>query len=292
MNFQDTDALEMFVDYQRAQNLAATTIRNRGSILRTLAANTGRLVDCDVFSLRRYVGREGVTAGTRRTERGAILAFYTFLHAEGLRDDNPALKLPVIRVPKGEPRPFTREQVDAMLASGAYRRTRAMILVGYYQGFRVSQIAAVHGDDIDLLTNTIRTVGKGRKERRLPLHPTVRELAATMPAHDWWFPARKNPTTHVRAGSVTDLITKAKIRAGITDPRLTPHSLRHGFGTDLVESGVDIRVVQELMMHESLSTTQVYTGVSEQRKQASIVTLQSRVVPARSGRRHSQETAA
>lgn len=291
MDFQDTDALEMFVDYQRAQNLAATTIRNRCSILRTLAANTGRLVDCDVFSLRRYVGREGVAAGTRRTERGAILAFYTFLQAEGLRDDNPATKLPVIRVPKGEPRPFTREQVDAMLESGAYRKTRAMILVGYYQGFRVSQIAAVHGDDIDVLTNTIRTIGKGRKERRLPLHPTVRELAATMPAHDWWFPARKNPTTHIRASSVTDLITKAKVRAGITDPRLTPHSLRHGFGTDLVENGVDIRVVQELMMHESLSTTQVYTGVSEQRKQASIVTLRARQVPAHSGRRQSEAAA-
>lgn len=284
MNTQDSEAIEMFVDYQRAQNLAATTIRNRRSILTTFARKTGMLVDCDVFTLRRYIGRdEEVTAGTRRTERGALAAFYGFLHAEGLRADNPATKLPVVRVAKGEPRPFTREQVDAMLTSGAYRRTRAMILLGYHQGFRVSSIARVHGHDIDCAAGKIRTIGKGGKDRMLPLHPVIAELAQTMPAHDWWFPARRGGG-HVHPSSVTDLITKAKLRAGILDPHLTPHSLRHAFGTDLVENEVDIRVVQELMMHESLSTTQIYTGVSERRKQEGILSLPSRVIPIRSGR--------
>lgn len=285
MKKQDAEAIEMFTDYQRAQNLAATTIRNRRSILSTFARKTGTLVDCDVFTLRRYVGREdNVTAGTRRTERGALAAFFAFLQAEGLRDDNPAAKLPVVRVPKGEPRPFTREQVDAMLASGAYARTRAMILLGYYQGFRVSSIARVHGHDIDLLSRRIRTVGKGGKDRWLPLHPVIAELAMLMPADGYWFPARKTEG-HVRPSSVTDLITKAKLRAGILDPRLTPHSLRHAFGTDLVEAEVDIRVVQELMMHASLSTTQIYTGVSDRRKQDGILTLQPRTLPVKSGRR-------
>lgn len=72
---------------------------------------------------------------------------------------------------------------------------------------------------------------------------------------------------------MTDLITKAKKRAGITDPKLTPHSLRHAFGTELVEAGVDIRVIQELMMHESLQTTQIYTGVPEERKRVALVAL-------------------
>lgn len=284
MHHNDLEALEMFADYQRAQNLAPTTIRNRRSILTTLARKSGSLVDCDVFSLRRHVGRDDVSAGTRRTERGAILAFYTFLKEEGLRDDNPALKLPIVRAPKGEPRPFTREQIDAMLASGAYTRTRAMILIGYYQGFRVSSIARVHGLDIDTLTNTIRTVGKGNKERRLPLHPVIAELAEHMPHDGYWFPARKGEG-HVKSASVTNLITIAKKRAGILDPNLTPHSLRHAFGTDLVEADVDILVVKELMMHESLATTQIYTGVSERRKQAGIVTLTPRTIPTSSGRR-------
>lgn len=284
MHFQDAAALDMFVDYQRAQQLAVTTIRNRRSILTTFARKTGSLVDTDVFTLRRYIGREeDVTPGTRRTERGALLAFYTFLQDEGLRADNPASKLPVVKVPKGKPRPFTAEQIDAMLNSGAYARTRAMILVGYYQGFRVSQIARVHGRDLDYLTNRIHTVVKGGGEVWLPMHPVIAELGRAMPTDGYWFPARKT-TGHVRSASVTDLITKAKVRAGIEDPRLTPHSLRHSFGTDLVEEGVDIRVVQELLVHANLGTTQIYTGVSEGKKQAGIHTLAPRAVPERSGR--------
>lgn len=285
MQFQDTTALEMFIDYQRAQNLAVTTIRNRRSILTTFARKTGMLVDCDVFTLRRYIGRdEPVSAGTRRTERGALIAFYTFMHEEGLRDDNPATKLPVVRVPKGQPRPFSAEQIDAMLEGGAYTKTRAMILLGYYQGFRVSSIARVHGHDIDRAGMTIGTVVKGGKVRRLPLHEVIAELSLTMPTDGYWFPARDGSGGHVRPSSVTDLITKAKKRAGILDEKLTPHSLRHAFGTDLVEQGVDIRVVQELLVHEHLSTTQIYTQVSERRKQDGIRTLAPRTVPEHSGR--------
>ena len=160
-----------------------------------------------------------------------------------------------------------------------------MILIGCYQGFRVSQIAAVHGHDIDLLSNTIRTIGKGGEEGLLPLHPVIAELSASMPSGSWWFPARHDMPGHIKGSGVTNLVSRAKKRAGIHDPRLTAHSLRHSFGSDLVENDVDIRVVQELMMHKSLSTTQIYTGVSRRKKQAGILALPVREIPARSGRR-------
>jgi len=278
--------LRHFASYQRAKGLADETVRNRESILRTLERKTPgtALRDLTLLDLRDYLGRQGVADGSRRTERGAMIAFYTFLHEEGLRDDNPTVRLAQITAAKGEPRPFTAEQIDAMLTSGAYRKTRAMILLGYYQGFRVSSIARVHGRDIDLDACTIRTIGKGRKERTLPLHPVIAELALTMPRDGYWFPARQDASRPCKSASVTNLITLAKKRAGITDPTLTPHSLRHAFGTDLVEEGVDIRVIQELMMHGSLATTQIYTGVSKQKKQAGIRTLPVRQVPRHSGR--------
>jgi site-specific recombinase XerD len=274
-----------FSAFQRGKGLSETTVRNRESILRTLGSRFERpLRELTVDDLREHIGRRGIQPGSRRTERGVIIAFYSFLHEEGYREDDPTGRLRPIKAPKGQPRPFTPEQVDAMLQSGAYRRTRAMILVGYYQGFRVSQIAQVHGHDLDLGGGTIRTVGKGGKERTLPLHPMIAELARTMPTDSWWFPARKDPSRHISGASVTNLITLAKKRAGIRDPKLTPHSLRHAFGTDLVEAGVDIRIVQELMMHESLSTTQIYTGVSARRKREGIDTLPIRHLPVRSGR--------
>jgi len=280
------DALALFAAEQRGRGLAETTIRNRTSILQYLEQSAGRpLLDLSVYDLRLYLGRDGIKDSSRRTIRAAMVAFYDFAHDEGFRPDNPTHRLASVRVPKGKPRPFTFEQINRMVECGAYRRTRAMILIGFYQGFRVSQIAAVHGRDIDLHSMTIRTLGKGGKEGVLPLHPIIAELASTMPTDNWWFPARGGRTGHVQPGSVTDLITEAKIRAGITDPTLTPHSLRHSFGTELVEAGLDTRVVQVLMMHEDLSSTQIYTGVSRRLMDAGITLLPVRDIPQRSGRR-------
>jgi len=278
--------LGAFAAHQRGRGLAETTIRNRASILRSLESAAGRpLLELGVGDLRQRLGRPGIKQASRRTEHAAMVAFYRFAVDEGWRDDDPTLRLAPVRVPRTDPRPFTFEQVERMLSSGAYRRTRAMILLGAYQGFRVSQIARVHGRDIDLDGLTIRTLGKGGKEGVLPLHPVVAELARTMPRERYWFPARNGRGGHIRPGSVSELIAEARDRAGIHDPRLTAHSLRHTFGTELVEAGVDIRVVQELMMHESLSSTQIYTGVSRRLKVEGLNTLPLRSVPARSGRR-------
>jgi site-specific recombinase XerD len=139
-----------------------------------------------------------------------------------------------------------------------------MILLAFLQGFRANEVAAVHGHDLDLQAGTIRVVGKAGKVSTLPIHPAVRELAATMPNDDWWFPARKGAEGHIRSNSVSDLMKRAKLRAGITNPRLTGHSLRHSFGTDLVRAGVDLRTVQELMRHETLQTTELYTEINDE----------------------------
>lgn len=286
------EVLDMFEQHQLARGLAHTTVRNRSSVIRTFQQICEHPATGNVFHVRRFLARDDITQGSRRTYRGVLAAFFEFLVTEGLRDDDPMERVPTISVRRGKPRPFTTEQIDAMLAAGTYRKTRAMILLGYYQGFRVSQIAAVRGDDIDLMTNTIHTVSKGGKEGWLPLHTTVRELALDMPSTGFWFPARHGGDGCIQSSSVTDLVRKAKNRAGIVNPKLTAHSLRHGFATDLVEEGLDIRVVQELMMHESLSTTQIYTGVSERRKQNGIQMLPPREVPTRSGRRNARRSSA
>src|SRR5690606_29207842 len=132
----------------------------------------------------------------KETTRGAFRAFFTFLHEEGLRDDTPSLRLPVVKVPKARPRPYTQEQIDRMLSTGAYRRTRAMILLAAYQGLRAFEIAAVHSDDIDLDAGTLKVVGKGGRLDYLPLAAPIRELAPTM-GEGWWFPARGGRTGHV-----------------------------------------------------------------------------------------------
>lgn len=278
--------LALFNSYQRSAGIAEKTIRGRSQTIAALERHIGVPArDATLEDLRTYIGRPSIAAGTRRTYRNHLRAFYQWLQEDGYREDDPSARLKPVHVPKGAARPFSADHVERMLTSGAYRKTRAMILLGHYQGFRVSSIVRVRGEELDLIAMTIYTKAKGGKERVLPLHPVIAELATTMPRAGWWFPARKDPNRHMRAESATDLITRAKKRAAITDPTLSPHSLRHGFATDLVEEGVDVRVVQELMMHESLSSTQIYTAVSDRRKREGIAALRSRPLPRRSGRR-------
>ena len=263
--------LDAFAVYQRSQRIAKTTIKNRAALLRGVSSRLGlSLLDATTFELRRDLAREGVEPGTLRTVRGALQAFYRFAVEDGYLAADPSAALKPVRVPKARARPFSLEQIEAMVASGARRRTQVMILVGYYQGFRVSQIARVRGDDIDHLSRRIRTVTKGGKVRWFPLRAEVAELALEMPRVGWWFPARDGSDAPVRGQSVTELITAAKRRAGITDPKLTPHSLRHSHGTELGEAGVDLRVIQELMGHESVQSSEIYTGVSERRKRSGL----------------------
>jgi integrase/recombinase XerD len=280
------DVTEAFARDQRARGFVETTVRGRLQTVVALEAFVGRsALELTTRDLLGYLGREGVKRSTRRSNQAALKAFYRFAVAERFFPDDPAAGLPAIQVPRGKPRPFSVDQISRMLESGAYRRTRAMILLGFHQGFRVSQIASVRGEDIDLPGRVIQTIGKGGKAASLPLHDVVAELSKSMPREGWWFPARDGRGGHIQPSSVSDLVGEAKARAGIVDPRLTAHSLRHAFGTELVEAGVDIRVIQELMMHEDLSTTQIYTGVSAGRRSAASDSLPAIGSPARSGRK-------
>lgn len=275
----------MFELTQRAHGYSENTIANRRSIILALdRATDGRALAASTRDVVSFLARRDVKAASRRVYHLGVTAWFRFLVTYEYRTDDPTEKIPAPRVPRGKPRPFSRDQIDALLESGAYRRTRAMILVGYYQGFRVSQIAAVHGRDVDLRALTIRTVTKGGKERVSPLHPVVADLARTMPRDAWWFPARRGEDGHITGNAVSSLLRRARIRAGIRDDTLTAHSLRHSFGTHLIEDGVDIRVIQELMHHESLSTTQIYTRVSDQMTRAGINTLAGRELVDHSGR--------
>ena len=203
----DIDLLEAFADYQRSGNRAARTISTRASILRSFASRQGvMLLDATVFHLRRDIGRENIAPSTRATTRATFLAFYGFIQSEELRADNPALRLPIVKVPPHRPRPYTQEQIDRLLSTGAYRRTRAMILLAAYQGLRASEIAAVHSDDLDLAAGTLKVFGKGGRTDYLPLHDTIRDLAPTM-KHGWWFPARAGREGHIKGQSVSDLLT-------------------------------------------------------------------------------------
>lgn len=202
---------------------------------------------------------------TAATYHSYLRAWFKWLVVEEHRIDDPMVKLGTPRYPERVPRPVPDDGLMKLLTTRMHHRTRVMILLAALAGLRVSEIARVKGEDLDLDKCVIYiTKGKGKKKAALPLHHLLVDAAHTMPRRGVWFPGMRNRAhTHVRGKSVSDIIGQAMRRAGAPG---TPHSLRHWYGTTLLEDGADVRTVQELLRHASLATTAIYTKVPDKRR--------------------------
>ena len=180
------------------------------------------------------------------------------------------LRVGTPKVPERDPRPLADTEVVVLLQARMWSSTRAMILLGLLAGLRVHEIAKIRGEDFDQAAHVLWVKGKGRKLKSIPLHPMLIELASGMPAVGWWFPMRGYPSEHVHSKSVSDVVGRAMRRAGV---RGTPHCLRHWYATTLLDDGADLRVVQELMRHKSISSTALYTRVPDARRHEAVARL-------------------
>lgn len=207
----------------------------------------------------------------------SVRALHRFLMREGMTDRDPTAAVVRPKTPQGLPRPISVEEVGRLLAApqpvtadGA--RDRAVLETLYGAGLRVSELVGLDVDDVDLYGGSVRVLGKGGKERDVPLGRYAREaiaayLTTTRPA----FASQRSRGALFlsrRGGRLSRQACWAIIRryaglAGI-DRRITPHTLRHSFATHLLEGGADVRVVQELLGHASVATTQVYTLVTKE----------------------------
>jgi site-specific recombinase XerD len=263
--------LQEWVLWQRGRGMSDKTITDRLTVIRRIpdaATITPQAVD-------RFLTSTAWSKATRANYHGAIRAWCKWLIITGRRADDPTLIATTPKVKKGRPRPVADEHLTILLETRMYKRTRAMILLAAYAGLRVSEIAAIKGDDVDTVINTITVIGKGDKERQIPLHPILKDLAAVMPRRGWWFPTYVGNTKHMAGGpmlgnSVSSSISTVMNRAGIPG---TPHALRHWFGTALREAGVDSLVIKELMGHESLATTAIYVDVPLKQRSAAVTLL-------------------
>jgi len=233
-----------------------------------------------IASLR---ARELAPASVART-MVPVRALHRFLSDEGRAPTDPGAHLELPRVPKGLPKAITEEEVgrllDAPVGDGpAVLRDRAMLEVLYGTGVRVSELVGLSIGDIDLDAALLRAFGKGSKERIVPIGvPAVRALVA------WFGPdgrPRMAPAQWKRRGDAEAVFLNTRggrlSRQGAWDVlrryarlvdlegKLTPHVLRHSCATHMLDHGADIRAVQELLGHASISTTQIYTLVSTER---------------------------
>lgn len=214
----------------------------------------------------------------------AVRMLHRYLAIEQLRDDDPTRQVAGVRVPSGIPKPLTEAQVasllDAVLGNDAqHRRDRALLELLYATGGRIGEIVGLSVGDIYFDEGLVRLYGKGAKERIVPYGSAAAETL------DQWFSesgrVRLVPDRwkrrgdaeavflNLRGGRLTRqgawlIIKKYGERANL-GAQLSPHVLRHSCATHLLDHGADLRVVQEILGHVSISTTQVYTRVSQQR---------------------------
>ena len=205
----------------------------------------------------------------------AVRSFHRFLLREGVTDRDPAVGVPQPRLPRSLPRPLPVEDVRRLLeapdeGSPTGLRDRAILELLYGSGLRISELTGLDVDDLDLEEGSVRVLGKGGKEREVPLGSFGRDSIGAYLTRGR--PALSSAATrgavflNARGGrlsrqSCARLLGRYVRLAGI-ERRVTLHTLRHSFATHLLEGGADVRVVQELLGHASVATTQIYTLVT------------------------------
>jgi len=209
----------------------------------------------------------------------AVKSFFQFLHAEGAIRQNPTESLESPRVGKSLPKPLTVQQVDELLEQPAKRKTpeglrdQAMLEVLYATGLRVTELVSLDVDSVALDKNPlVRCMGKGAKERAIPIHDQAL-LALTRYLNDGRPKVVRNAKERAlfvnrRGDRLTRqgfwLILKAYAREARIETLVTPHTLRHSFATHMLRGGAPLRNVQELLGHANISTTQVYTQITDE----------------------------
>lgn len=205
----------------------------------------------------------------------AIKSFYAFQAVERRIEVSPVEDFRSPRLPARLPRYLSQEEVDRLLkvpVDGSFEsvRARTMLEVLYATGMRVSELVGLRSEYVNLQDGWVRVLGKGSKERMIPIHPRARSLLRQYLALRERRFASKAAAPEIFLGRGGKRLSREQFwrdlnglgrRAGLT-VRLYPHLLRHSFATHLLERGADLRAVQEILGHASLATTQIYTHIA------------------------------
>ena len=206
----------------------------------------------------------------------SVRSFHRFEMREGVADRDPTVGIAPPRPARSLPRPLAIDEVARLVEAPAAGepvglRDRAILEMLYGAGLRISELTGLDVDDVDLEEGSVRVLGKGGKEREVPVGRYAREAVTTYltRARPGFATARSRSALFLnqRGGRLTrqgiSQLLQRHVKAAGIRRRVTPHTLRHSFATHLLEGGADVRVVQELLGHASVATTQIYTLVTQ-----------------------------
>jgi integrase/recombinase XerD len=296
MLVRDVVLIENFLEMMSAERGAASNTieayrRDLEETSDFLAKITRSLIEADVNSIREAMAdlaKRGFAASSQARHLSSLRQFYQFLYAEGHRSDDPTAIVDGPKRQRSLPKTLDVDAVGKMLdlaeeaakaepdTASAAKRLHAMVETLYSTGLRVSELVALPETAARADRQYILLKGKGGKERMVPLSAkskaaiavwiAARNLDPQFADSPWLFPARSE-TGHVARQVFARELKSLGTRAGISAAKLSPHVLRHAFASHLLQNGADLRVVQELLGHADISTTQIYTHVLAERLQ-------------------------
>jgi integrase/recombinase XerD len=297
------DWIPVFLDAIRAEldaadNTVLAYARDLKDFAAFLATRKSDFASIDRAGIERYLiglDKSGLARATRARRLSSIRQLYRFAYEEGWRSDNPAAQIAAPRKEKNLPKTLSEDAVDRLLETAAITgktaferdRNACLFQLLYATGMRVSELVglpvnAARGDPRMLLIR-----GKGGKERMVPLSPPARvamktwltardkaEAAARQkgkPASAFLFasPSKEGHLSRIRFYT---LVKEVALAAGLPPENITPHTLRHAFATHLLANGADLRVIQALLGHADISTTEIYTHVLDERLKDLVLT--------------------
>ena len=280
-----SDLIDQFINHLRLEKgLSDNTIQSYSRDLNRFAEYLGQhnisVLDTTQAQIQQYLVflNESLSARSMGRNLSSIKMFFRFLKIEGKIGHNPSRLVASPKLPKRLPKTFSLEEVEKLLASpdpstNLGLRDQAMLELLYATGLRVSELISLKVSNLNLEAGFVRTMGKGAKERMVPVGETALEatkhyltqarqnLLKGRSSSHLFLNARGKPIS--RQG-FWKIIRKYGIIAGIKN-EITPHSLRHSFATHLLERGADLRAVQIMLGHADISTTQIYTHVTGER---------------------------
>ena len=293
---RETDPeIESFLSHLRAERgFSANTIAAYRSDLAQLAGLLSggrdgvrweRIAQRDVEEARLALAREGYSETSLARKVAAARSFFRFLLEEGVIDENPAERMQSRRPSRSLPGVLSVEEVAGLLKAAGARpgpegvRDRVMLELTYAAGLRVSEVVGPTGLSVSSLSadsGWVRVLGKGAKERLAPVYPGIAQQAERyvrdvrplqLARSRRGGPVQTALFLNARGGAMTRqgywlVLKQAAQRAGIRQ-RMSPHTLRHSFATHLLHGGAPLRHVQELLGHATISTTQIYTHLTD-----------------------------
>jgi integrase/recombinase XerC len=275
-------AVADFLRHLREGNASPHTIKAYAGDLQNFAVYAGSRdwKQIDHVTIRGFLSQlyeKGLSKTSVARSLAAVRSLYRWLAQEGVVEQNPAKLVSTPKLPKKLPRVPTVEEMNAVLDGGmpeeaAFpQRDRLMLELLYGCGIRNSELTGINLEDIGLSAEAILIRGKGKKERYVPFGDPVKSaLAAYLPERHKILGNKSKNTPALlinqRGGRLTTrsvgrIIKKIAVARGLS-PDFHPHTLRHAFGTHMLEEGADLRAIQELLGHERLATTQRYTQLS------------------------------